>query len=93
MLARKGMPVADPLVPASSDRMPARSIKAHDDGMTVRLDEPCDLPPDTPLVVMVLQPEEALQADRSDWFELAKQSLARAYGPDEPEYTDDDLIP
>jgi len=73
--------------------MPARSIKAHYDGRTVQLDGPCDLPTDTPLVVMVLHPEEALQAERSEWFDLAKQSLAGAYGPDEPEYTDDDLTP
>ena len=73
--------------------MPSRSLKAHFDGVTVQLDEPCDLPPDTPLVVTVLNPGEALEADRAEWFEMAKQSLARAYGEDEPEYTDDDLIP
>jgi len=72
--------------------MLSRSLKAHFDGVTVQLDEPCDLPPDTPLVVTVLNPGEALEADRAEWFNLAKQSLARAYGEDEPEYTDDDLI-
>jgi hypothetical protein len=34
---------------------------------------------------------EASQEDRKDWVRLSLQSLARAYGNDEPEYSRDQI--
>jgi hypothetical protein len=31
--------------------------------------------------------------EREEWRELGRQSLARAYGPNEPEYTEADIKP
>jgi hypothetical protein len=62
--------------------MPNVSLKAHYDGEHVVIDEPFELAPNSPLLVTVLSDGEL-----SGWTSLAVQSLARAYGEDEPEYT------
>ena len=67
----------------------ATALKAHFDGEKITLDEPFDLPQGALLLVTVLSPEEQ---EREDWAKLARHSLARAYGPDEPEYTLDDCL-
>jgi hypothetical protein len=74
--------------------MSALVLKAHYDGKGVVLDEPCALPANTPLVVTVL-PLASLDhdTDRADWVALGAESLARAYGDNEPEYTVADLKP
>lgn len=69
--------------------MNAVTLKAHYDGKQVCLDEPCELPPATKLLVLVVPDSE--EAFREDWFALSRQALARAYGDDEPDYSD--LIP
>ncbi len=68
--------------------MPTVALKAHFDGDRIVLDEPFDLPPHSPLIVTVL-PEP--DSERSDWEALAVESLARAYGPDEPDYSLSDI--
>jgi hypothetical protein len=68
-------------------------LKAHFDGMQILLDEPFDLPKDAPLLVTILPVGDPLDAERTAWYELGKQSLARAYGDDEPEYTLEDVKP
>jgi hypothetical protein len=65
--------------------MPAVTLKAHYDGKQIRLDEPFDLPKNCPLMVTVLTTED------SDWSDVAKAGLARAYGKDEPEYSLNDV--
>ena len=61
-------------------------LKAHYDGQKICLDEPCDLPPGTKLLVLVApDPEEAF---RQDWLAFSQQAFARAYGDDEPDYAD-----
>jgi hypothetical protein len=68
--------------------MPTVSLKAHYDGERIVLDEPFDLPAHSPLIVTVLPPQgSSLESERAEWSELAVQSLARAYGDGEPEYT------
>lgn len=67
--------------------MPTAVLKAHFDGKHVVLDEPFKLQPNAPLIVAVFAPD----AERSEWAALGVQSLARAYGTDEPEYTEADL--
>ncbi len=69
-------------------------LKAHYDGEHIMLDEPFDLPPNAPLAVTVLSPV-APDGDlgRAEWVALGVQSLARAYGDAEPEYSVADLDP
>lgn len=69
--------------------MPTVSIKAHYDGTQVLLDEPVEIPANSPLIVTVLPVEDA-PMDR-DSQAIAKQALSEAYGDDEPEYSDADL--
>ncbi len=69
--------------------MPAVTLKAHYDGERIRLDEPFDIPPNTPLMVTVLSETEAVLG--ADWVHRARERLAAAYGPEEPEYTTSDL--
>jgi len=67
--------------------MPTISLKAHYDGKTIRLDEPFDLPQDARLMVTVLPTDSG----REDWSGLSQANLARAYGENEPEYSDRDV--
>jgi hypothetical protein len=62
------------------------TLKAHYDGKQVCLDEPIDLAPNTPVLVTIAQPDAEV-ADRAEWFALAKAAFARAYGDDEPDYS------
>ena len=55
------------------------------DGRIVRLDEPPDLPPNTPVLVTVLPP--CPSTDGEDWYRLSASALAAAYGTDEPDYS------
>ena len=61
------------------------TLKAHFDGKQIRLDEPFELKPQTPLLVVVGQVDE----EREDWYRLSGKGLEAAYGEDEPEYTED----
>lgn len=71
--------------------MPAISLKAHYDGTSIQLDEPYELPPHAQLLVSILPNGE--DTDLRGWHELSAQSLARAYGDDEPEYSPSDILP
>jgi hypothetical protein len=63
-------------------------LRAHFDGEKIVLDEPFDMKPNTQLVVTVVPKTDGeSDEEREDWANLARQSLARAYGDDEPEYT------
>lgn len=61
------------------------TLRAHYDGRQILLDEPFELEPNAELIVTVLpkSPDE----EREDWARLSLESLARAYGDDEPEYS------
>ncbi|TVQ97697.1 MAG: hypothetical protein EA399_12440 [Desulfovibrionales bacterium] len=72
--------------------MPTITLKAHFNGKNIQLDEPCDLPDDAQLLVTILSPPP-LEAERAAWSSLAAESLSRAYGKDEPEYTMEDIQP
>jgi len=71
--------------------MSAVILKAHYDGKGIVLDEPFDLPANCRLQVVVLPAVAKVEEERGEWDILATQSLARAYGPNEPEYTLADL--
>jgi hypothetical protein len=67
--------------------MNAVTLKAHFDGQQIRLDEPFRLKPNTRLLVTVV-PDETVKAEREAWLAASQESLARAYGDDEPDYSD-----
>jgi len=69
--------------------MPTISLKAHYDGQSIQLDEPFSLPVNARLLVTVLPAGDAVRDE--EWFILSSQSLARAYGDNEPEYTEADI--
>jgi hypothetical protein len=69
--------------------MPTAVLKAHYDGEHIVLDEPVQLPANVPLVVTISTDD----SERYEWAALGLQSLARAYGDDEPDYTIADLKP
>jgi hypothetical protein len=73
--------------------MPTIALKAHYDGRRIVLDEPYELPIDSPLIVTLLPAEGDPQIqERADWTAAAVESLNRAYGDNEPDYTDADII-
>lgn len=61
------------------------TLRAHFDGKQIRLDEPFELEPNTELIVTVAP--RASDEEREAWTRLVLESLARAYGDDEPEYS------
>lgn len=69
--------------------MKTLTLSATFDGERIRLEDDYPLPKDARLLVTVL-PDEAGEeaAFRAFWRELSTQSLAHAYGPDEPDYPD-----
>jgi len=62
------------------------TLSATFDGQHIQLEEPYALPINTRLLVTVLPSET--DPDREDFLRFAAQNLARAYGPDEPDYPD-----
>jgi hypothetical protein len=69
--------------------MPAVTLKAHFNGKQIVLDEPFDLPPNSPLMVTVLSEEES--SEDAQWHGAAARGLARAYSDNEPDYSDADV--
>jgi hypothetical protein len=65
----------------------AITLKAHFDGKQICLDEPYALQPDSKLIVTVL-PGDSLTEERLAWLAVSQAGLARAYGDDEPDYSD-----
>ncbi|MGI8885012.1 MAG: hypothetical protein ACR2IA_12295 [Pyrinomonadaceae bacterium] len=57
-------------------------IRGHFDGTQILFDEPCELPPNTKVIIKVLPDDK----ETTDWLLLGKKSFARAYSDDEPEY-------
>jgi hypothetical protein len=66
--------------------MSLKTIRAHYDGEQIRLDEPCQLAPDTKLLVVVV-PSQPADGESEDWTLLSLQGLNAAYGEQEPEYS------
>ena len=67
------------------------ALRAHYDGQQIRLDEPCELTPDTRLLVLVLAEQTGDREERQEWARLSGLALAQAYGEDEPEYQLDSI--
>lgn len=62
------------------------TLTATFDGERIRLEDDFPLPKNARLLVTVLP--EGADTERRDWLAFASQSLARAYGENEPEYPD-----
>jgi hypothetical protein len=56
-------------------------IRGHFDGKQILFDEPCELPPNTKVIIRV-----SPNYEEEDWLSLGMKSFARAYAGDEPEY-------
>ena len=69
--------------------MPSVTLKAHFDGERILLDEPFDLPRNALLLVTVVPPQG--NGDHVAWVAASSAALARAFGDDEPEYTQADI--
>lgn len=69
--------------------MPVSALKAHYDGQHILLDDPFDLPVNAQLLITVLPSER--ESDLESWLTIASESLARAYGDEEPEYSSADV--
>jgi len=65
------------------------SIQAHYDGVRVLFDEKVDIPPNTRLLVTILEDSDA---DRKSFLDLSSMTLADSYADDEIEYTEADLV-
>jgi hypothetical protein len=65
------------------------TIPAHYDGERIQLDEPIAIPRNASLLVTILKDDK--DEERDDWYQLSLAGLARAYGNDEPEYSDADI--
>lgn len=61
------------------------TLQAHFDGRQILLDEPFEIEPNTELIVTILP--KSSNGEREDWARLSLESLARAYGDEEPEYS------
>jgi hypothetical protein len=66
--------------------MSAITLKAHYDGKKICLDEPFELQPDSKLIVTVVNDDSA-EAERQAWLAVSQAGLLRAYGDDEPDYS------
>lgn len=69
--------------------MKTTTFSATFDGEHIRLEDNLVLPKNARLLVTLLPDEfEDEAAFRAFWRDQSSQSLARAYGPDEPDYPD-----
>ncbi len=66
--------------------MIAITLKAHFDGKQICLDEPYALQPEAKLLVLVV-PGDSLAGERQAWLAASQAGFARAYGEDEPDYS------
>ncbi|HEY5296464.1 MAG TPA: hypothetical protein VIK59_00910 [Verrucomicrobiae bacterium] len=62
------------------------TLKAHYDGKQVCLDEPYEFPVNSKLIVTVL-PGDSLEEERQAWLAASQAAFVRAYGDDEPDYS------
>ena len=62
------------------------TLSASFDGERIRLEDDYPLPKNARLLVTVL-PDE-IEQELHEWYGFAAQSLAGAYGTDEPDYPD-----
>ena len=64
--------------------MNPRTMRAHFDGEQIYLDEPCQLEPDTQLLVFVL-PKQSRDDEQDEQLRFSQRALENAYGEKKPE--------
>jgi hypothetical protein len=69
--------------------MPWLTVSAHYDGTRVLLDEAVKLRPNTRLIVTVL---DETDREREEFLGMSARALGAAYGDDEVEYSQADLV-
>lgn len=62
------------------------TLRDHFDGERIRLDEPFNLEPDTPLTITVW-PKDGEAEEERDWQLLSASAFEARYGNQEPEYS------
>jgi hypothetical protein len=62
------------------------TLKAHFDGKQICLDEPYELQRDSKLIVAVVS-GDTLEDERQAWLAASQAGFARAYGDEEPDYS------
>jgi hypothetical protein len=62
------------------------TLKAHFDGKQICLDEPYELQTNSKLIVAVVS-GDSLEDERQAWLAASQAGFARAYGDDEPDYS------
>lgn len=62
------------------------TLKAHFDGKQICLDQPYELQPDSKLIVAVVS-GDSLEDERQAWLAASQAGFVRAYGDDEPDYS------
>ena len=62
------------------------TLKAHFDGKQICLDQPYELQPDSKLIVAVVS-GDSLEDERQAWLAASQAGFDRAYGDDEPDYS------
>ena len=65
--------------------METRTLRAHFDGNHILLDQPFELEPNMELLITIVP--KPSDEERGNWARLSLESLAKAYGDDEPEYS------
>ena len=68
--------------------MKGLTLTATFDGEHIQLEDDYPLLKNARLLVTVLPCDDEFARERADWLALSAQGLARAYGPDEPDYPD-----
>jgi hypothetical protein len=63
-----------------------KTIPAHFDGNTIKLDEKLDLRKDDKLLVIKI-PHSDEDTEREDWNHVSSLNLNKAYGNEEPDYS------
>ncbi len=62
------------------------TLRAHFDGKQICLDEPYELQPDARLIVTVVS-GDSMGDERQAWLAASQAGFARAFGDDEPDYS------
>ncbi len=60
-----------------------KALKAIYDGQKVLFEQETNIPKDSKLIVILLSDDED-----ADWYSFSARNLNRAYGEDEPDYSD-----
>jgi hypothetical protein len=63
-----------------------------EDSQHLKLEAAIPLPVGIQVRIFVEDPNDSADEEREDWLRLSAQGLAAAYGDDEPEYTEADII-